>query len=162
MVHRVIKAYLHGERELDPLDPAIEDLAGPIDGYGGRAAKAEALRKRTLTARWAQGALGEAYDGHVIAVKPFGAVVQLGTSGVTGVVPVESLKGGWRKQGTSWWAPTDGWPPATPSRCASPTSTPSGGVSISRSRAARRRGVGGADYHQHPLVVCEAPGTSMV
>lgn len=98
VVHRVIKAYLDGERELDPLDPALEELAGHIEDCGGRAAKAEALRKRTLTARWAEGFLGEAYDGHVVAVKPFGAIVQLGTTGVTGVVPVDSLEEGWRKQ----------------------------------------------------------------
>ncbi len=99
VVHRVVKAFLQGERELDPLDPALEELARHLEDCSARAAKAEALRKRTLTARWAAGQLGEAFDGHVIAIKPFGAVVQLGSTGVTGVVPVDRLEGEWRHEG---------------------------------------------------------------
>jgi len=99
VIHRIVKAYLEGERELEPLDPELEDLARHIEDCSARAAKAEALRKRTLTARWAEPRIGEGFDGHVIAVKPFGAIVQLGTTGVTGVVPVDALDGGWRREG---------------------------------------------------------------
>lgn len=99
MVHRIVKAYLAGERELDPQSPEVETLAVHLNDCAARSAKAEAARRRSLTARWAARRLGESFEGHIIAVKPFGLIVQLGGTGVTGVVPTDSLAGDWAHEG---------------------------------------------------------------
>jgi len=99
VVHRLVKAYLAGDRDQQPGDPAIEELAVHLNDCAARSAKAEANRRRSLTARWAARRKGQGFDGHVIAVKPFGLVVQLGKTGVTGVVPVDALPGSWRHEG---------------------------------------------------------------
>jgi len=109
MVHRIVKAYLQGERELDPLSPALEELSVHLNDRAARSAKAEAARRRTLTARWASKRLGEAFGGHVIAVKPFGLIVQLEGTGVTGVMPTDALPGDWHHEGHRLVGDDDSW-----------------------------------------------------
>jgi len=109
MVHRIVKAYLQGERELDPLSPAIEELAQHLNDRSARSAKAEAARRRTLTARWASKRVGDAFAGHVVAVKPFGLIVQLEGTGVTGVLPTDALPGDWHHEGHRLVGDDDSW-----------------------------------------------------
>lgn len=108
-VHRIVKAWLEGERELDPAAPAIEELSAHLERCAARAAKAEAARRRTLVARWAAQRTGDTFGGHVIAVKPFGLIVQLAGTGVTGVVPTDRLPGSWSHQGHQLVGDGDTW-----------------------------------------------------
>jgi ribonuclease R len=108
-VHRIVKAYLAGDRELDPHAPAVEELSVHLNEAAARAAKAEAARKRTLTARWAAERVGTSFDGHIIAVKPFGLIVHLLGTGVTGAIPKDSLEGDWRHEGHRMVGPDDSW-----------------------------------------------------
>ena len=52
-----------------------------------------------LTARWAAQRKGQQFSGYVVAVKPFGFIVQIHGTGVTGAVPAETLGGTWRHEG---------------------------------------------------------------
>lgn len=110
VVHRTIKAYLRGERP-DAADQveALGDLCRHLNDCSARAAKAEAARRRSLTARWAADRIGQQFAGHVIAIKPFGAIVQLDGTGVTGAVPVDSLPGDWAHEGHQLVGEKDSW-----------------------------------------------------
>ena len=92
-VHRIVKRHLHGARDQVAEDPALEALAADINELAFRAAKAEDERLRVLAARLFAGRVGERFEGNVISVKPFGLILQLTGTGVTGLVPVESLPG---------------------------------------------------------------------
>jgi len=109
-VHRTIKAYLRGERR-DAADEAaaLGELCAHLNDCAARSAKAEATRRRQLTAQWATDRVGESFPGHVIAIKPFGAIVQLDGTGVTGAVPVESLPGDWAHEGHQLVGEGDTW-----------------------------------------------------
>jgi ribonuclease R len=93
-VHRIVKAYLAGERAHHAGDPALEVLAARLNEQAYRASKAEAERVRMLAARLFSSKIGESFDGNVVAVKPFGLVVQLEGTAVTGSVATELLPGG--------------------------------------------------------------------
>ena len=93
VVHRIVKRHLGGARDQEAEDPALEALAADLGELSFRAAKAEDERLRVLAARLFGGRIGERYEGNVISVKPFGLILQLTGTGVTGLVPVESLPG---------------------------------------------------------------------
>ena len=93
-VHRVVKAYLSGDRAQNAGDEALEALAVRLNDLAWRASKAETERVRMLAARLFASKVGESFDGNVIAVKPFGLVVQLEGTAVTGTVATELLEGG--------------------------------------------------------------------
>lgn len=108
-VHRIIKAYLAGERSNGTDLDELQALTDHLDACSARSAKAEAARRRTLVARWADARLGEVFDGHVIATKPYGLIVQLGGTGATGVVPKDSLTGDWVHEGHRFVLGDDSW-----------------------------------------------------
>jgi len=93
-VHRIIKRYLGGDRSLIAGDPAIEALAQELNRLAYRATKAEAERHRMVVARWFASRVGEHVSGNVVAVKPFGLVVQLKGTGATGTVAMDALPDG--------------------------------------------------------------------
>ena len=93
VVHRHVKAYLRGERGPQDL-AALEQLAEALNAQTLRAGKAEQERLRMLVARLFAQRLGEQLEGNVVAVKPFGLVVQLLGTGVTGTVASDSLPRG--------------------------------------------------------------------
>ncbi|MEM1032257.1 MAG: VacB/RNase II family 3'-5' exoribonuclease, partial [Myxococcota bacterium] len=94
VVHRVIKGYLRGERGRPVSEPAMSELADAVNQRALRARKAETDRERVLAARWFAARIGETWEGRVIAVKPFGLVLQLDGTGVAGTVPLEALAEG--------------------------------------------------------------------
>ena len=93
-VHRVVKAFLRGERDLHRQSETLTETAAHVQGCMRRAAKAEAERLRMVAARHFHGRIGERFAGHVSAVKPFGLIVQLGGTGVSGSIQAEALPGG--------------------------------------------------------------------
>ncbi len=96
-VHRIIKRHLHGARDQVAIDGPLEELAAELNELAYRASKAEGDRLRMLAARLFAGRIGERFAGNVISVKPFGLIVQLEGTGVTGSIPIERLPGeGWR------------------------------------------------------------------
>jgi ribonuclease R len=94
LVHRIIKRYLRGDRDLAAGDPAIESLAQHLNRAAYRAAKAESERHRMVVARWFAGRVGERVSGNIVTVKPFGLVVQLTGTGATGTVAMDALPDG--------------------------------------------------------------------
>jgi ribonuclease R len=94
LVHRIVKRYLGGDRSLAAGDLEIEALAQECNRLAYRASKAEAERHRMVVARWFAGRVGERLSGNVVAVKPFGLVVQLKGTGATGTVAMEALPEG--------------------------------------------------------------------
>jgi ribonuclease R len=93
-VHRVVKRYLAGERKFDGSPQLLGALALELNRASLRAAKAETERHRMLVAQLFAGRVGERLSGNVVAVKPFGLVVQMLGTGVTGTVAIEGLPGG--------------------------------------------------------------------
>lgn len=93
-VHRVVKAFLRGERDLHLQREALTETAAHVQGCMRRAAKAEAERLRMVAAWHFQSRIGERFAGHVSAIKPFGLIVQLAGTGVSGSVQAEGLRGG--------------------------------------------------------------------
>lgn len=94
VVHRIIKGYLRGDRGRHALEPEMESIAEAVNQRALRARKAETERLRVLAARWFASRIGERHMGRVIAVKPFGLVVQLEGTGIAGTVEADSLDGG--------------------------------------------------------------------
>jgi ribonuclease R len=94
LVHRVIKRYLAGDRSLVAGDPAHEALAQECNRLAYTASKAEAERHRMVVARWFASRVGERVSGNIVAVKPFGLVVQLKGTGATGTVAMDALPEG--------------------------------------------------------------------
>lgn len=93
-VHRVVKRYLRGERGQLAGDLALAALSGHLDGRARRASKAEAERHRMLVARYFAGRVGQAVEGNVVAIKPFGLIVQIAGTGATGSIALDMLPGG--------------------------------------------------------------------
>jgi len=91
LVHRIVKAHLRGEREAHPDAAELETLAAGVNDAARRAQKAETDRLRMLIARLFAARVGEEHPAHIIAVKPFGLVVQLDGLGITGTVATEAL-----------------------------------------------------------------------
>ena len=94
VVHRIIKGYLRGERDRSPVEPKMTAVAEQVNQRALQARKAETERLRVLAARWYASRIGERRMGRVIAVKPFGLVVQLEDSGVAGTVQADTLPDG--------------------------------------------------------------------
>jgi len=100
MVHRIVKRYVEGARQQRPQDPALEELAQQLNELTWRASKAENERHRMVVARLFRERVGESIVGHIVAIKPFGLVVQMQGTGATGTVAVETLPDGpYRHQG---------------------------------------------------------------
>ena len=93
-VHRIVKRFLWGERAFDARDPALEALAQQVNAAAWRATKAENERQHMLAARHFAGRVGERFAGYVVAVKPFGLVVQLAGVGVSGTIQTDTLPDG--------------------------------------------------------------------
>lgn len=94
VVHRIIKRYLEGHREYDELRAELAVLAADCDRSSAAAGKAEAERYRMLVARIYASRLGDEVFGNIVALKPFGLVVQIAGTGATGSIAIESLPGG--------------------------------------------------------------------
>ena len=92
-VHRLVKAYLRGERTPHVSDATLGELAEHITDRSRSAAKAERERLRMVAARLFQQKVGEQMRGNVVAVRPFGLIVQLENHGVSGTVPADQLPG---------------------------------------------------------------------
>ncbi len=93
-VHRLVRRYLAGDRSLAAGDPSLEALAQEVNRAAYVATKAEAERLRMVVARWFSGKVGERVSGNIVAVKPFGLVVQMKGTGATGTVAMDALPGG--------------------------------------------------------------------
>ncbi len=93
-VHRIVKRHLEGDRAQSAGDPEVETLALRLNHLGYVASKAEAERHRMLVARLLSGRIGEEVQGNIIAVKPFGLVVQMTGTGATGTIATDALPGG--------------------------------------------------------------------
>lgn len=93
-VHRIVKRHLEGDRAQSAGDPEVETLALRLNHLGYVASKAEAERHRMLVARLLSGRIGEEVRGNIIAVKPFGLVVQMTGTGATGTIATDVLPGG--------------------------------------------------------------------
>jgi ribonuclease R len=93
-VHRVIKRYLSGDRSMAAGDERFEKLAVHLNEQSRRATRAERERLRMVAARWFEGRIGERFTGDVVAVKPFGLIVQLRGTGVAGSIQSDLLPGG--------------------------------------------------------------------
>ncbi len=93
-VHRVIKRYLHGQRDFDPRDPGIEALGQHVNERASTAARAETDRHRMLTARLMTDRIGEKFSARITRIRPFGLLAQIDTTQIEGVVPIESLPRG--------------------------------------------------------------------
>jgi ribonuclease R len=90
----MIKAYLRGERGLEPDAPELEDLCKHLNYRAMLAGKAESFRRRMLLAEYMLDRVGEEFDARVTRILPFGLVAQLDKSLVEGLLPLESLPGG--------------------------------------------------------------------
>lgn len=93
-VHRIVKAFLAGRRDLHAGDVALQELAEHLNGSALRADKAERERLRMLAARLFASRIGETFAGNVVMVQPFGLIVQLEGTAVTGTVGTDALPGG--------------------------------------------------------------------
>lgn len=93
-VHRVVKGFLHGQRDRHAGEPRLETLAQHINRTAYRADKAESERLRTLSARLFRARIGEAFSGRIVRVQPFGLLVQLANTGVSGTIATDALGGG--------------------------------------------------------------------
>ena len=94
VVHRVVKAYLGGARRDLPHGAELDAIAINLNDRTYRAAKAERERMRMLAARLFKQRIGEKLRGNVVALKPFGLIVQLEKSGITATVSTDELPGG--------------------------------------------------------------------
>lgn len=93
-VHRIIKAFLAGRRDLHAGDPAFEALGRHLTDRTIQANKAERERFGVLAARLFATKVGERHAGRVVAIKTFGLVVQLLGSGVQGTIAADELPDG--------------------------------------------------------------------
>ena len=90
VVHRFVKRYLHGERNFVSDEVELGTVALHLNERTHVASKAERERLRSLFAQFYTGRIGEREDGDVIALKPFGAVVQLRSSGAVGTIAADA------------------------------------------------------------------------
>jgi ribonuclease R len=93
-VHRLIKAYLRGERAFARDRPELERLAEHINARARGAARAERDRSRILIARLMAEHIGEVCAAHITRVRAFGLTAQLDESFVEGTLLAESLPDG--------------------------------------------------------------------
>ncbi|HEY4116437.1 MAG TPA: RNB domain-containing ribonuclease, partial [Byssovorax sp.] len=93
VVHRVVKRYLAGERDMSAGDLTFEAIAEHVNRVAFAASKAETERHRMLVARLFAHRIGEAVGGRIVSVQPFGLVVQIDGTGATGTVAIDALPG---------------------------------------------------------------------
>ncbi len=91
VVHRAVKRYLRGERNFASDESALGTIALHLNERTYVASKAERERLRSLFAQFYATRIDECDDGDVIALKPFGAVVQLRSSGAVGTIAADAL-----------------------------------------------------------------------
>lgn len=91
LVHRIIKAYLGGDRSQKAGDQTLEEICRTLNELNRRASRAENERMRQLIARYFSSRVGEELKGNVVGVKPFGMIVQIQGTGATGVVGLEEF-----------------------------------------------------------------------
>lgn len=104
-VHRIVKAYLRGERSLRPDDASYEELCRHLNHRSTSASKAEAFRRRMLLAEYMAGQVGEIFEARITRVLAFGLVVQLEESLVEGLVALDTLTDGpWTTDSTRAWS----------------------------------------------------------
>jgi ribonuclease R len=84
-VHRLLKRWLRGERDLATSAAGLAAVAETIDDAARRATRAEEERLRTLVAATLVERVGETMRGRVVGFKPFGALVQL--PGIVATMP---------------------------------------------------------------------------
>ena len=94
VVHRILKRYLEGHRDYEDIRAGLAVLAADCDRSSSNAGKAEAERHRMLVARLYAGRLGEVVSGNIIALKPFGLLVQIVGTGAVGSIATDALPGG--------------------------------------------------------------------
>jgi ribonuclease R len=94
VVHRIVKSYLHGDRSLSPEEPKLQELAGHLNALTWKASKAEAERHRMLIARIFKDRIGETVRGNIVAIRPFGIVMQMIGTGATGTISSDALPNG--------------------------------------------------------------------
>ncbi len=93
-VHRLVKAYLRGERTWSMRDPEVESLARHINLRARLAARAETDRHRMLVAGYMTRHIGESFSARIVKVRPFGLVAQIDTTLVEGTLAFEVLPDG--------------------------------------------------------------------
>jgi ribonuclease R len=91
VVHRAVKRYLRGERNFLSDESELDPIALHLNERTHVASKAERERLRSLFAQFYATRIGECDNGDVIALKPFGAVVQLRASGAVGTIAADAL-----------------------------------------------------------------------
>lgn len=106
LVHRIVKRYLNGDRDMDPQDQGYEDICQHINARSLAAAKAESESVRMIAARLFTKRLGERVRGNIVSIKPFGLIVQMSGTGVSGTVALEALPGGTYRVDTSGYSVT--------------------------------------------------------
>jgi ribonuclease R len=84
-VHRQLKRWLRGDRDVSSAGLGLAALATTIDDAARRAARAEEERFRTLVAETLVDRVGDVVNGRVVGHKPFGALVQL--PGIVATLP---------------------------------------------------------------------------
>ncbi len=94
VVHRILKRYLEGHRDYEDLRTELAVVAADCDRSTQSAGKAEAERYRMLIARLHASRLGDEIFGNIIALKPFGLLVQIAGTGGVGSIAMDALPGG--------------------------------------------------------------------
>jgi ribonuclease R len=84
-VHRQLKRWLRGDRDVSDAGRGLAALAVSIDDAARRASRAEDERFRTLVAETLVDRIGDVLHGRIIGHKPFGALVQL--PGIVATLP---------------------------------------------------------------------------
>jgi ribonuclease R len=90
-VHRLVKQYLAGQRSFEDREQELTDLAEHLNERAYRATKAERERLNMLAARYFAQHVGEVMSGHIVAVKPFGLVIQILGTGLSGTMALDTM-----------------------------------------------------------------------
>ncbi|MEY4578765.1 MAG: hypothetical protein RL701_3468 [Pseudomonadota bacterium] len=90
-IQRIVKGYLAGRRDRYAGEPRLDALAGYINRAAYHADKAETERLRALSARLFAARVGETFEGRIVRIRPFGLLVQLAETGVSGTIASEAL-----------------------------------------------------------------------
>jgi len=94
--HRRLGEWLRGARVQDDHRDRVESIGQVNSRAEVRAEEAEREMKKLLSARFAEGRLGEEHDGHVVALTARGLFVELVSFPLEGFLPREALPDGLR------------------------------------------------------------------
>jgi len=94
VVHRIVKRFLNGARDMAATDPGYEEICGWINDRSLAAAKAENDSVRMVAARLYANRIGEVVRGNIVSIKPFGLVIQMTGTGISGTVALDALPDG--------------------------------------------------------------------